>query len=99
MGCGAGPQGGCLPRKGGGGGAISDRLLKGNSMMEYLGRGHAVRVMLTAQQRSLKDNANAIRMMLKRVRELVGNSSVEARGMKSNNRNSYGTLLLHLSKK
>ncbi len=40
--------------------------------MEYLERGHAVRVMLMAQQRSLKDNANAICTTLKRVRELVG---------------------------
>jgi hypothetical protein len=51
------------------------------------------------RQRSLKDNANAICMTLKRVRELVGDRAVEVRGMKSNNRNSYGTLLLHLSKK
>jgi hypothetical protein len=50
-------------------------------------------------QRSLKDNANAICTMLKRVRELVGDRAVKARGLKSNNRNSYGTLLLHPSKK
>jgi hypothetical protein len=41
-------------------------------MMEYLGSGHVVRVMLTVQQRSLKDNTNAICTMLKRVTELVG---------------------------
>ncbi len=72
---------------------------KANGMMEYLGRGHAIRVMLTARQRSLKDNANAIRTTLKRVRELVGDRAVEACRMKSNNWNSYGTLLLHPSKK
>jgi translation initiation factor IF-3 len=87
MGWGAGTQGRHLPRKGGEG-AVSDRLLKeykfhagiakhdlvrkGNGLMEYLERGHAVRVMLMAQQRSLKDNANAICTTLKRVRELVG---------------------------
>ena len=68
-------------------------------MMEYPGRGHAVRVTLTAWQRSLKDNANAICTMLKRVRELFGDRAMEARGMKSNNWNSYGTPLLHPSKK
>jgi hypothetical protein len=52
-----------------------------------------------AQQRSLKDNADAIPTMLKRVRELVGDRAVEARGMKLNDQNSYGTLLLHPSKK
>jgi translation initiation factor IF-3 len=99
----------------GGGGAISDRPLKeykfragiaehdlarkANGMMEYLGRGHAVRVTLTARQRSLKDDADAIRTTLERVRELLGDKAVEARGMKSNDRNSYGTLLLHPSKK
>ena len=98
-----------------GGGAISDRPLKeykfragiaehdlarkANGMMEYLGRGHAVRVTLTARQRSLKDDADAIRSTLERVRELLGDKAVEARGMKSNDRNSYGTLLLHPSKK
>jgi hypothetical protein len=54
-----------------------------------------VRVTLTARQRSLNDNTDAIRTTLKRVRELLGDRAVEARGMKSNNRNSYGTLLLH----
>jgi hypothetical protein len=68
-------------------------------MIKYLGRGHAVRVTLTAKQRSIKDNANAIRTTLKRVMELLGDRAVEARGMKSNNRNSYGTLLLHPSNK
>ncbi len=54
-----------------------------------------MRVTLTARQRSLNDNTDAIRTTLKRVRELLGDRAVEARGMKSNNRNSYGTLLLH----
>ncbi|KAL3803944.1 hypothetical protein ACHAW5_001721 [Stephanodiscus triporus] len=102
-------------KKRGGGGAISDRPLKEykfragiadhdlrrktNGMLEYLGRGHAVRVTLTARQRSLKDDADAISTTLDRVRELVGDKAVEARGMKANDRNSYGSLLLHPSKK
>ena len=64
-------------------------------MIGYLGRGRAVRVTLLLRQRSLKDNADAIRTTLKRVRELLVDRAVEARGMKSNNRNSYSTLLLH----
>jgi hypothetical protein len=52
-------------------------------MIGYLGRGHAMRVMLTARQKSLKDNADAIRTTLKRVTELLGARAVEARGMKS----------------
>ncbi len=41
-------------------------------MIGYLGRGHSVRVTLTARQRSLKDNADAIcTMLLERVRELL----------------------------
>jgi translation initiation factor IF-3 len=72
---------------------------KVNGMIEYLGRRHAVRVMLAAQQRSLKDDANTIRTTIKRVRELVGDRAVEACGMKSNNRKSYGTPLLRPSKK
>ena len=59
-------------------------------MIGYLGRGHAVRAMLTARQRSLKDNADAIHTMLKRVRELLRDRAVEARGMK---------LVLHPSNK
>jgi hypothetical protein len=61
--------------------------------------GVSGRVTKTARQRSLKDDADVIHMTLKRVRELVGDRAVEARGMKSNNRNSYGNLLLHPSKK
>ena len=68
-------------------------------MRGYLGRGHAVRVTLTARQRSLKDNADVICTTLKRVKELLGDRAVEVRGMKSNDRNSYGTLLLHPSNK
>jgi hypothetical protein len=44
------------------------------------------------RQRSLKNNADTIHMMLKRVRELVGDRAVEARGMKSN-----GSGSIHLS--
>ena len=79
--------------------AEHDLVRKANGMVGYLSRGHAVRVTLTARQRSLKDDANAIRTTLGRVRELLGDRVVEARGMKSNDRNSYGTLLLHPSKK
>ncbi len=68
-------------------------------MIGYLGRGHTVRVMLKARQRSLKDDANVIRTTLERVRELLGDRAVEVQGMKSNNRNSYGILLLHSSNK
>jgi hypothetical protein len=68
-------------------------------MILYLGRGHTVRVTLTARQRSLKDDANPIRTTLERVKELLGDGAVEAWGMKSNNQNSYGTLLLHPSNK
>ena len=79
--------------------AEHDLVRKANGMVGYLSRGHAVRVTLTARQRRLKDDADAIRTTLGRVRELLGDRVVEARGMKSNNRNSYGTLLLHPSKK
>ena len=54
-----------------------------------------MRVMLEARQRSLNDNADAIRTTFERARELLGDRAVEARGMKLNNRNRYGTLLLH----
>ena len=68
-------------------------------MIGYLGRGHAMRVTLMARQRSLKDNVDAIRTMLERVRELLGGRAMEAGGVNSNDRNSYGTLLLHPSNK
>ena len=68
-------------------------------VIRYLGRGHVVRVMLMVRQRSLKDNADGIRTMLKRVRELLGDRAVEARRMKLNNWISYGTLLLNPRKK
>ena len=48
-----------------------------------------------ARQRSLNDAASAIRTMLERVRELLGDRAMEGQGMKSNDRNSYGTMLLH----
>ena len=98
-----------------GGGAISDRQVKefkfragiadhdlerkAGNMMKYLERGHAIRVTLTARQRSLNSDANAIQTTLERVKELVGDLAVEARGMKANDRKSFGSLLLHPSKK
>jgi hypothetical protein len=66
------------------------------------GEGHdgvTGKVTLTALQRSLKDDTGTIPTMLKRVRELVGDRAKEVCRMKSNDRNSYGTLLLHPSKK
>lgn len=98
-----------------GGGAISDRQVKefkfragiadhdlerkAGNMMRYLERGHAIRVTLTARQRSLNSDADAILTTLDRVKELVGDLAVEARGMKANDRKSFGSLLLHPSKK
>lgn len=97
-----------------GGGAISDRPLKEfkfragiadhdlerktNNMLKYLDKGHAIRVTLTARQRSLNEDAMAIETTLDRVKELVGDRAVEARGMKANDRKSYGSLLLHPNK-
>ena len=52
-----------------------------------------------AWQRSLMNNANTILTTLKRVRKLVGDRAMEASKMKPNNLNSYGTMLLHWSKK
>ncbi len=98
-------------KKRGGGGAISDRPVKEykfragiadhdlnrktRGMLEYLEAGHAVRVTLTARQRSLNEDGNAITTTLERVKELLGDKAVEARGMKANDRNSYGSLLFH----
>lgn len=97
-----------------GGGAISDRPLKEfkfragiadhdlerktANMVKYLEKGHAIRVTLTARMRSLNADAEAIQTTLARVKELVGDRAVEARGMKANDRKSYGSLLLHPSK-
>ncbi|KAL7543875.1 hypothetical protein ACHAXR_013261 [Thalassiosira sp. AJA248-18] len=97
-----------------GGGAISDRPLKefkfragiadhdlerkATNMLKYLEKGHAIRVTLTARQRSLNADAEAIRTTLDRVKELVGDKAVEVRGMKANDRKSYGSLLMHPSK-
>ena len=97
-----------------GGGAISDRPLKEfkfragiadhdlerktANMVKYLEKGHAIRVTLTARMRSLNADAEAIQTTLVRVKELVGDKAVEARGMKANDRKSYGSLLLHPSK-
>jgi translation initiation factor IF-3 len=99
---------------GGGGGAISDRPLKEfkfragianhdlerktNNMLNYLAKGHAIRVTLTARQRSLNDDAQAISTTLDRVKELIGDKAVEVRGMKANDRLSYGNLLFHPNK-
>ena len=95
----------------GGGGAISDRPLKEfkfragiadhdlerktNNMLKYLGKGHAIRVTLTARQRSLNEDAQAISTTLDRVKELIGDRAVEVRGMRANDRLSYGNLLFH----
>ena len=48
-------------------------------MIGYLGRGHAVMVTLMGRQRqrSLKDDADSISMMLKRMRELLGDRAVK----------------------
>lgn len=99
----------------GSGGAISDRPLKEfkfragiadhdlerktNNMLKYLGKGHAIRVTLTARQRSLNVDAQAISTTLDRVKELIGDRAVEVRGMKANDRLSYGNLLFHPSNK
>ena len=101
-------------RGGEGGGAISDRPLKefkfragiadhdlerkANNMLQYLSKGHAIRVTLTARQRSLNEDAQAISTTLDRVKELIGDKAVEVRGMKANERKSYGNLLLHPNK-
>eukprot|EP00578_Thalassiosira_sp_NH16_P006108 CAMPEP_0181116394 /NCGR_PEP_ID=MMETSP1071-20121207/21928_1 /TAXON_ID=35127 /ORGANISM="Thalassiosira sp., Strain NH16" /LENGTH=380 /DNA_ID=CAMNT_0023200637 /DNA_START=80 /DNA_END=1222 /DNA_ORIENTATION=- len=97
-----------------GGGAISDRPLKefkfragiadhdlmrkARNMIGYIEKGHAVRVTLTARQRSLNADAAAIETTLGRVKELVGDRAVEARVLKANDRKSYGSLLLHPNK-
>jgi translation initiation factor IF-3 len=94
-----------------GGGSISDKPVKefkfragiadhdlqrkATNMINYLTKGHAVRVTLTARQRMLKEDTDAINTTLDRVKELVGDKAVEVRGMKSNERGSYGNLLLH----
>ena len=96
------------------GGAISDRPLKEfkfragiadhdlerktNNMLNYLAKGHAIRVTLTARQRSLREDAQAISTTLERVKELIGDKAVEVRGMKANDRLSYGNLLFHPNK-
>ena len=96
---------------GGYGGAISDKSLKeykfragidqhdlerkANNMIKYLKKGHAIRVTLTARYKSLNQDADAISTTLERVKELVGDLAIEARGMKANDRKSYGSLLFH----
>lgn len=102
-------------RKKEGGGAISDRQLKefkfragiadhdlqrkASNMVKYLEKGHACRITLTARYRNLQADALAIETTLERVKELVGDKAVEARGMKANDRKSFGSLLLHPNKK
>mmetsp|Transcript_19474 Transcript_19474/g.41664 ORF Transcript_19474/g.41664 Transcript_19474/m.41664 type:complete len:319 (+) Transcript_19474:49-1005(+) len=97
-----------------GGGAISDRPLKEfkfragiadhdlerktNDMIDYLGKGHAIRVTLTARRHMLNADEGAITTTFERVKELVGDQAVEVRGMKANERKSYGSLLLHPKK-
>ena len=94
-----------------GGGSISDKPLKefkfragiadhdlqrkASNMVKYLTKGHAVRVTLTARQRMLREDTDAINTTLERVKELVGDKAVEVRAMKSNERGSYGNLLMH----
>ena len=94
-----------------GGGAISDRPLKEfqfragiadhdlerktNNMLKYLSKGHAIRVTLTARKKSLVADAEAIHTTLERVKELVGDKAIEARGLKANDRKSAGSLVLH----
>ena len=94
-----------------GGGAISDRPLKEfqfragiadhdlerktNNMLKYLSKGHAIRVTLTARNKSLVADAEAIHTTLERVKELVGDKAIEARGLKANDRKSAGSLVLH----
>lgn len=100
---------------GGGGGAISDKPLKEfkfragiadhdlqrktNNMLNYLSKGHAIRVTLTARGFSLNEDADAIKTTLDRVKELIGDKAVEARGMKANDRMSVGNLVFHPNKK
>jgi translation initiation factor IF-3 len=79
--------------------ADHDLQRKASNMIEYLTKGHAVRVTLTARQRMLNEDAEAIKTTLDRVKELVGDKAVEVRGMKSNDRGSYANLLLHPSSK
>ena len=97
-----------------GGGAISDRPLKEfkfragiadhdlerktNNMIKYFKKGHAIRVTLTARKWMLAKDEQAITTTFERVRELLGDRAVEARGMKANDRKSYGSLLLHPNK-
>ena len=101
-------------KKGSDTGAISDRPLKEfkfragiadhdlerktNNMLKYLAKGHAIRVTLTARQRSLNEDSQAISTTLDRVKELIGDRAVEVRGMKANDRLSYGNLLFHPNK-
>jgi translation initiation factor IF-3 len=75
--------------------ADHDLQRKASNMIEYLVKGHAVRVTLTARARSLREDAEAIQTTLDRVKDLVGDNAVEVRAMKKNERGSFGNLLLH----
>ena len=67
-------------------------------MIKYIEKGHAIRVTLTARKWMLAKDEQAITTTFERVRELLGDRAVEARGMKANDRKSYGSLLLHPNK-
>ena len=75
--------------------ADHDLERKAANMIKYLTKGHAVRVTLTARQRALREDTDAIKTTLDRVKELVGDKAVEVKELKSNERGSYGNLLLH----
>jgi translation initiation factor IF-3 len=78
--------------------AHHDLVRKTSNMIKYLEKGHAIRVTLTARQRSIKEDADAISTTLDRVRELVGDKAIEVKKLTANERNSYGSLLLHPAK-
>ena len=94
-----------------GGGAISDKplkefkfragiaehdlLRKAKNMIGYLEKGHAVRVTLTARMKMLREDTQAIKTTLDRVKELVGDKGVEVKALQANERGSYGNLLMH----
>ena len=75
--------------------ADHDLERKAANMVKYLTKGHAVRVTLTARLRALREDTDAIKTTLDRVKELVGDKAVEVKELKSNERGSYGNLLLH----
>ena len=64
-------------------------------MIGYLEKGHAVRVTLTARMKMLREDTQAIKTTLDRVKELVGDKGVEVKALQANERGSYGNLLMH----